>query len=217
VEQILPCTERGPDPRDFYASDSPVLDDYFDSGQDSYKSAEEFFECVDPEVQVESSIACDVWFFLFDPHPRLIGVKHSQQPQVLPREPLLTQPQSFAPSSQTTLPSSSRQTLPLQSPTIPAALPSYGDNGPSVSPHRDIASGGHSTRTMSSSDPRRNGQLESRTNVADNPGQIVNSLDRTQGQRSGGNDGQRIRKRRGRSPRHRGADKCRLDVSSRRL
>lgn len=66
MEQILPRTEHGNDPRDFYASDSPVLDEYFDSGQDFYKSAEEFFECVDPEVQdddqVESSTVCHVWF-----------------------------------------------------------------------------------------------------------------------------------------------------------
>jgi hypothetical protein len=63
VEQILPRTEH--DPRDFYASDSPVLDEYFDSDQDLYKSAEESLGRVDPEVQdgdqVESSIA-SVWF-----------------------------------------------------------------------------------------------------------------------------------------------------------
>ena len=58
VEQILPCTEHGPDPRDFYASDSPVLDEYFGSGQGSGS--------VDPEVedddQVENIIAFHVWF-----------------------------------------------------------------------------------------------------------------------------------------------------------
>jgi hypothetical protein len=63
VEQILPCTEHGPDPRDFYASDSPVLDEYFDSG---HESTEEYLECIDPEVQdddqVESSIVCHVRF-----------------------------------------------------------------------------------------------------------------------------------------------------------
>lgn len=46
VEQILPCTEHGPDPRDFYAPNSPVLGEYFDSGQDPYESAE-VLECVD--------------------------------------------------------------------------------------------------------------------------------------------------------------------------
>ena len=67
VEQILPCTEYGPDPRDFYASDSPVLDEYFDSGQGS--------GCVDPDPevqdddQVESIIAFHVCMaFLFDLH-----------------------------------------------------------------------------------------------------------------------------------------------------
>ena len=63
MEQILPCT--GHDPRDFYTSDSPVLDEYFDSDQDLYKSAEEVLGCVDPEVQdddqVESSIGSHVW------------------------------------------------------------------------------------------------------------------------------------------------------------
>jgi len=58
VEQILPRTEHGVDPRDFYASDSPVLDEYFDLGQGS--------RFVNPEVedddQVESIIACHVWF-----------------------------------------------------------------------------------------------------------------------------------------------------------
>jgi hypothetical protein len=69
VEQILPCTEHagGLDPRDFYASDSPVLDEYLDLGQDSHESDEEFLECVDPEVrdddQAESSFVRDVWFF----------------------------------------------------------------------------------------------------------------------------------------------------------
>jgi hypothetical protein len=58
VEQTLPNTEHGSDPRDFYAADSPVLDEYFDAGQGS--------GCVDPEVedddQVESIIACRVQF-----------------------------------------------------------------------------------------------------------------------------------------------------------
>ena len=67
MEQTPPRTESVPDLRDFYASDSPVLDEYFDSGRDSFKSAEEFLECVDPEVQgddqVESSTAYHVWYF----------------------------------------------------------------------------------------------------------------------------------------------------------
>jgi len=64
VKQILPCTEHGPDPRDYYTFDSPILDKYFDSGQGS--------GFVNPEVQdddqVESLITCHVWFFLFDLH-----------------------------------------------------------------------------------------------------------------------------------------------------
>ncbi|KAH9168602.1 hypothetical protein EDB89DRAFT_2073753 [Lactarius sanguifluus] len=51
VEQILPSTEHVPDPQDFYASDSPVLDDNFDLDQDFYESAEEFLERVNLEVQ----------------------------------------------------------------------------------------------------------------------------------------------------------------------
>jgi hypothetical protein len=60
VEQILPCTEHCLDPRDFYASDSPVLDEYLESGQVRLDS-----ECVDPDVQdddqVESIIEYRVW------------------------------------------------------------------------------------------------------------------------------------------------------------
>ena len=60
VEQTLLCTEHGLDPRDFYASDSPVLDEYFESGQVRLDS-----ECVDPDVQdddqVESIIGSRVW------------------------------------------------------------------------------------------------------------------------------------------------------------
>jgi hypothetical protein len=47
VEELLPCAEHTPDPRDFYASDSPVLDEYLDPDQDLNES--------EPEVQVESS------------------------------------------------------------------------------------------------------------------------------------------------------------------
>jgi hypothetical protein len=66
VEQILPCTEHVPDPRDFYASDSPILNEHFDPGQDSREPSEEFFECIDPEAQgddqVERNTAYLVWF-----------------------------------------------------------------------------------------------------------------------------------------------------------
>jgi hypothetical protein len=126
---------RGPDPRDFYASDSPVLDEPFDSVQDS--------ECVDPEVQdgdqIESIIARHVWFSYLLTHLRLIGVNYSQEPQVLPRQCLLAQPPSSTPRSQTAQPSFSRQMLPLQPPTIPAALLPRRDR-PSVSQHLGVAS-----------------------------------------------------------------------------
>jgi hypothetical protein len=149
----LLCTEDGPDPRDFYASDSPVLDEYLDLGQGS--------RCVDPEVedddQVESIISCHVWFsYLTYTSQANWCEKHSQKPQVLPRQCLLAQPQSFTPSSQAAGPSSSqtagpspsRQMLPLRPPRIPAALLSRRDR-PSVSQHQDVASSGHSTRPMS--------------------------------------------------------------------
>lgn len=59
------------------------------------------------------------------------------------------------------------------------------------------------------------GQLESHTNAAGIPDQIVNGLDGTQGQTSGGNAGQQILKRRERSPRRRGTEKLELAVSTR--
>ena len=149
-------------------------------------------------------------------------MKLSQKPQVLPHQHLLSQPQPFTPSSQTALPSSTRQMLPPQPPTTPAALLSRHDR-PSVSRHPDVAPGGHSMPPMSSSDPchfagSQNadlGRLESHT-AASFPNQIVNNSDRTQGWRSGGT-GQKIWKRRGRSPRHRGAETLQLAVSSRHL
>jgi hypothetical protein len=41
VEQILSSNKHVPDPRDFYASDSPVLEYHIASGQELYESAEE--------------------------------------------------------------------------------------------------------------------------------------------------------------------------------
>jgi hypothetical protein len=127
VEQILPNTEHGPDPRDFYASDSPVLDECFDASQGS--------GCVDPEVedddQVESIIACHVQF-------------------------------------------------------------SYLTYTSQANWCEQVVSDSHSRCPMS-----RNadlGQLESHTNTAGIPDQIVNGLDGTQGQTSGGNAGQQILK-----------------------
>ena len=100
--------------------------------------------------------------------------------------------------------------LPLRPPTIPAALPSRRDR-PSVSQYQDVVSGGHSTRPMSSNADL--GQLESHTNAAGFPGEIANSLDHTQGQRSTGNTGQRMWRRRGRSPQRRGTKSLQLTVS----
>jgi hypothetical protein len=52
VEQILPPHEPVQDPRDFYACDSPVLDNpNSDLDVESYKSAKEFEDDVDPGVQ----------------------------------------------------------------------------------------------------------------------------------------------------------------------
>ncbi|KAH9172230.1 hypothetical protein EDB89DRAFT_1906340 [Lactarius sanguifluus] len=56
VEQILPSTEHIMDPRDFYTSDSPVLDGNFDSDQGLYESAEEFPESIDPGVQSDHQV-----------------------------------------------------------------------------------------------------------------------------------------------------------------
>ncbi|KAH9019778.1 hypothetical protein EDB85DRAFT_1896500 [Lactarius pseudohatsudake] len=50
VEQILPPHEPVQDPRDFYACDSPVLDNP-NSDIELYESAKEFGENVDPRVQ----------------------------------------------------------------------------------------------------------------------------------------------------------------------
>ena len=117
-------------------------------------------------------------------------------------------------SSQTTGPSSFQQMLPLRPPTIPAALPSRRDR-PSASQYQGVVSNGYSTRLMSSNADL--GQLGSHTSAVGFPGHIANSLDHTQGQRSRGNAGQRIWRRRGRSPRRRGTDKLQLAVSFRRL
>jgi hypothetical protein len=53
VERILPSNEQVPDPREFYASDSPVLEYNADTDSDVelYESAEEFLEVEDLEVR----------------------------------------------------------------------------------------------------------------------------------------------------------------------
>ena len=76
VEQILPCTEHGLDPWDYYASDFPTHDECFNSGQG--------LGFVDSKVQdddlVESIITCHVCFLISLRHFMLIAVKYSQQP-----------------------------------------------------------------------------------------------------------------------------------------
>lgn len=138
-------------------------------------------------------------------------MKHSQQPQ---------QPQATL-SSQTAQPSSSPQMLSLQPSTTPAASQLHRDR-PSAGQRQDVASGGHSTPPTSSSHPgpfarSQNadvGQLESHTNADGFPHQTVDNVDCAQGQ-GGGNTGQKTWKRRGRSPRRRGAERLKLAVSSR--
>ncbi len=50
VEQLLPPIEPVHDPRNLYASDSPVIEDP-DSDEELYKSAEEVAENIDPDGQ----------------------------------------------------------------------------------------------------------------------------------------------------------------------
>lgn len=57
MEQILPSTEYITDPRDFYASDSPVMDGDSHSDQDLYKSAEDFPERFNLDVQDDHQVA----------------------------------------------------------------------------------------------------------------------------------------------------------------
>ena len=143
-------------------------------------------------------------------------MKHSQRPQVLPHQHLLSQPQSFASSLQTAQPSSSRQMLPLQPPMIPATRLSHHDR-PSVSQPQDITSGGHSSSRPHAFAGTQNGNLgqETRTNADGFPCQCQNTNNR------GHMHGERINgtkwKRRGRSPQRRGVEGLDLAVSSRPL
>ena len=143
-------------------------------------------------------------------------MKHSQRPQVLPHQRLLSQPQSFASSLQTAQLSSSRQMLPLQPPTIPTTRFSCRDR-PSVGQPQDVTSGGHSNSRPHAFAGTQNGDLgqESHTN-ADGflcQCQNVNNRGRTHGERIN----ETTRKRRGRSPRRRGLEQLELAVSSRPL
>ena len=48
MEELLPSVEHTHDPRDFYASDSPVLDEYLDPGLD--------LNGLEPEVQDDEQV-----------------------------------------------------------------------------------------------------------------------------------------------------------------
>ena len=70
VEQLLPQIEPDHDPRNLYASDSPVIEDP-DSDEELYKSAEEVVEHVDLKSQDDGTAKgrnseLDVCFFSFD-------------------------------------------------------------------------------------------------------------------------------------------------------
>ena len=108
VEQILPPIEPVHDPRNLYASDSPVIEDP-DSDKELYKSAEEFAKNIGLEGQVDGaagesnsgSNAC----FLFDLYwPLLKG---------------LNQPRSLRPPQQL----SSQFTAPISHPSSPSLSP----------------------------------------------------------------------------------------------
>jgi len=78
VEQLLPQTEPVHDPRNLYASDSPVIDDA-ESDEELYKSAEEVAENVDLNGQDDSTtkgrnLEPGVRFFSFDSRLLLLTV-----------------------------------------------------------------------------------------------------------------------------------------------
>ena len=220
MEQTLPTgTEDDPDPQDFYAPDSPVEAEFFDSGQ---VHQDPDLEAQDDD-QVESIIACHVWLsyltYISD-----YGAKDSQQPQAQLRQSLFSRPQSPSPPLQNTRqqnagPSPSRETLPLWPPTIPVALPSHHD-GPSASQHQDVAFGGYSTRPMSldralrpptipvALPSRRDGPSVSQHQDVASGSYSTRpmSLDRAQRRNID-------RKRRGRSPQRHGLEDLKLAVS----
>jgi hypothetical protein len=150
----------------------------------------------------------------------LIGTKHSQPPQIVPHQRLHVQP--FTTPSQTAWPSSSRQILPPQSPMISAALLSCRDR---VGQEQDVTPGGHSRSIPAiscphgcSSAPSQNadrGQHQVHTTATGLPSQVSRDSDCAQGNRD--SSSQKIRRRRGRSPRRRGAKENALAVSPRPL
>ena len=125
VERALPLGEQVHDPRDFYASDSPVVVD-LDSDQELYRSAEEFEVHNTPEVQDEHRFAAHpVRLFLFFTYPLLLNDgKNSQQ---LPRP--------VTPPWQPSHPSPQLSHLSADSPALPI---SHGR----ISLHQAVTSGG---------------------------------------------------------------------------
>lgn len=132
---------------------------------------------------------------------RLIGGKHSQQPQILLNQP-----------SQTTQTSSSRQVSPSHPPPISAALLPCRVT---VSQNLDTTLG--SSHSMPSLDvcefagsPNNNHQQETHATFTSLSGQDVNNADRS----NMGIISQKIQICRGRSTKHRGARENSLAVSS---
>jgi len=163
-------------------------------------------------IKLRAALHITYDFLIWLIHLRLIGMKHSQWPQVLPCWSLHSQPQLFAPSLQTARPSSSWPMLPLQSPMIPAT-PLSCRNRPSVSQHQDVTTGGHSSSCLHAFARTQNadvGQPESHTNT-------VNNHVYGERNRSRGNIGDTIRKWCGWSPQCHAAEKLQLAVSSRPL
>ena len=208
MEQILPSAERITDPRDFYASDSPVLDGDSHSDQDLYKSAEEFPEIFDLDVrddhQVASSFVRHPVFFSYLTYVTQTGwCKYSQQPQILLNQP-----------SHTTQSSSSRQVLPSHPPPISAALLPCC---PTVNQHWDTTSGGNYIPSIACPDVRdfagsqnNNYRQETHATFSSLSGQDVNNSNHS----NMGISSQKIRISRRRSPKRRGARENSLAVSS---
>jgi hypothetical protein len=155
-------------------------------------------------------------FLLFDVYTSmLITATHPQQPQILLRQRSLAQ--HLTPPSQTAGPSSSRQMLPSQPPVNSSSQFSRRDR---VSRLQDITSGGHSVSPIGCSracpstgfQSADRGQQGSHTTVTSLPGQVAPDSDCIRESR--GSSGQRIQRRRRRSPQHRGAKEIALAVSS---
>jgi hypothetical protein len=201
VEQILPSNEHVPDPRDLYASDSPVLEYDIASDQELYESADEFLESRGPEVQEDRQVGgsfAGPCVCLYVSLMCLIGTKHSQPPQIVPHQRLHVQP--FTTPLQTAQPSSSRQILPPQPPTISAALLSCRDE---VGQEQDVTPGGHSISippiscpygcSSAGSQNADRGQHQVHTTATRLPSQVSRDPDCAQGNRD--SSSQKIRRR----------------------